>query len=446
MNVSIRDWFIVRNANLRRLVLGRLVTNAGDSVYAIAAMWLVYDLTGSSAYTGLAGFLTMAPQALQVLAGPLVDRWSLRRILVGTQLAQAVLVLTIPLAEFLSLLSVWVVLSVMPLVSLLNQLVYPAQSAAVPRVVDGDDLVAANSLLSLSYQGVDMAFNALAGVLIATTGAVALYLADSVSFAVAAALFVRLHTPAASEDADAGTDAGINPRTDTDSSNTPSAVADGGEDSSTADADSDEAGYLDDLRAGIGFIRGSILLPLLVTGLVANGVFGGAWATMPAFADARGGPEAYGLLMAAIAGGMLVGAAVASVFDDLPYGALSIGLFAVSGSLWLGAVTISWLPGTVALLALATVPFGISNVVTMAMIQTLVPEDLLGRVMAAVGSLSTLMMPVGSALGGVLGDAVGAGVVVGAGGVGLLFVAAYVFAVPSLRRLPAIDEIESLAA
>ncbi|UVE51304.1 MFS transporter [Haloferax larsenii] len=452
MNVSIRDWLIVRNANLRRLVLGRLVTNAGDSVYAIAAMWLVYGLTGSSAYTGLAGFLTMAPQALQVFAGPLVDRWSLRRILVGTQLVQAVLVLTIPVAEFLSLLSVWVVLSVMPLVSLLNQLVYPAQSAAVPRIVDGDDLVAANSLLSLSYQGVDMAFNALAGVLVAATGAVTLYLVDSVSFAVAAALFVRLYIPAASEDDNAGADAGGNSEvttetdTDTDSPDTPSAVADGGEDDSTADADADETGYLDDLRAGLGFIRGSILLPLLVTGLVANGVFGGAWATMPAFADARGGPETYGLLMAAIAGGMLVGAAVASVFDDLPYGALSIALFAVSGSLWLGAVTISWLPGTVALLALATVPFGISNVVTMAMIQTLVPEDLLGRVMAAVGSLSTLMMPVGSALGGVLGDAVGAGVVVGAGGVGLLFVAAYVLAIPSLRRLPAIDEIETLAA
>ncbi|WP_396611022.1 MFS transporter [Haloferax sp. S1W] len=442
MNVSIRDWVLVRNANLRRLVFGRLVTNAGDSVYAIAAMWLVYDLTGSSAYTGLAGFLTMAPQALQVFAGPLVDRWSLRRILVRTQLVQAVLVLAIPLADFLGVLSVWVVLTVMPLVSLLNQLVYPAQSAAVPRIVDGDDLVTANSLLSLSYQGVDMAFNALAGVLIAATGAVTLYLLDSVSFAVAAALFVRLHIPAAGEDDE--------PATDTDSSAATGAVADGGADAPVPDDDDDDelgpSGYLDDLRAGLGFVRGSILLPMLVTGLVANGLLGGAWATMPTFADARGGPEAYGMLMAAIAGGILVGAAVASVFDDLPFGPLTVGLFAVSGSAWLAAISVSWLPGTIALLTLATVPIGISNVITMAIIQTLVPDDLLGRVMAAVGSLSTLMMPAGSALGGVFGDTVGAEFVVGAGGAGLLFVAAYVLAVPSLRRLPAIDEMETLAA
>ncbi|KAB1192762.1 MFS transporter [Haloferax sp. MBLA0076] len=438
MNFDVRDSLLVRNANVRRLILGRLVTNAGDSVYAIAAMWLVYDLTGSSAYTGLAGFLTMAPQAMQVLAGPLVDRWSIRRILVGTQLTQAVLVLVIPLADFLGHLSVWVVLTVMPLVSLLNQLVYPAQSAVVPRLVDDDDLVAANSLLSLSYQGVDLAFNAVAGVLIAATSAVTLYLVDSVSFAIAAGLFVRLSIPSTADgtvgenrnEAEAAVDA----------------VSDGGTDESAGDDEAVQTGYVSDLQAGLGFVRGSILLPLLVSGLVVNGVLGGVWATMPAFADARGGPEAYGFLMAAIAGGMLVGAVGASTFDHLPFGSLTIGLFVFSGVGWLVAIAVPSLAGTVAFLALATVPLGISNVLSVAMIQSLVPESLLGRVMATVGSLSTLMMPVGSALGGFLGDYVGSTSVVAAGGVGLLFVAVYVVALPTLRRLPPIGDIETLSA
>jgi hypothetical protein len=58
----------------RRLFAGRVVTNVGDSLYFVAAMWLVYRLTGDPVYSGIAGFLTLAPAALQFLVGPLVDR------------------------------------------------------------------------------------------------------------------------------------------------------------------------------------------------------------------------------------------------------------------------------------------------------------------------------------------------------------------------------------
>ena len=54
-------------------------------------MWLVYVLTGSSFYTGLAGFLVQAPTSVQFLFGPLIHRWKLRRVFVGTQLVQAIL-------------------------------------------------------------------------------------------------------------------------------------------------------------------------------------------------------------------------------------------------------------------------------------------------------------------------------------------------------------------
>ena len=446
MHVPFRDNVLFRNTNLRRLVFGRLVTNAGDSVYAIAAMWLVYDLTGSSAYTGLAGLLTMGPQALQVFVGPLVDRWSLRRILVGTQVVQAVLVLVIPLTYALAALTVWVVLPVMPLVSLLNQFVYPAQNAALPRIVNQEDLVSANSLLSLAYQGVDMAFNALAGVLVAAVGAVTLYLLDSVTFVVAAALFLGLRVPKTSESAEEETDA---ESSDEPTTTAAAAVTDGGDDGSdnddAVDVDVDEdSSYLTDLRAGLSFVRGTILLPLLVTSVVANGTLGGVWATMPAFADARGGPEAYGVLMAAIAGGMLVGALVASWFEEWPLGRLTVVLYALSGSVWLAAVASSSLPTTAVLLALALVPVGVSNVIVVTTFQTLVPDDLLGRVMAAIGSISTVAMPVGSAAGGVLADATSATYVVAGGGLGLLFVAVYIAAIPSLRRLPRTDELETL--
>lgn len=415
----------LRNADFRRLFLGRLVTNAGDSLYSVAAMWLVYDLSGSTAYTGLAGFLVFAPQVLQLFVGPLVDRWPLRRILVGTQLLQAVLVLVIPVAWWAGALSAELVLVVMPLLSLLNQFVYPAQAAALPRLVSKEQLVGANSALSLAYQGTDLAFNALSGVLVAAVGAVSLYLVDSVTFVVAAALFFGIRLPSAREESAAAA-AAEGP-----------AVADGGDDPT-------DSGYLTDLREGVSFVRKTVLLQLLVPGIVANFAFGATLAVLPAFADALGGSAVYGGLMAALAGGSLVGSVVASRLSGVAYGRLSITGFALGGAIWLAAVGVDWTPGTVALFALAFVPVGVTNVIASALIQSMVPDDLLGRVSAVSTSINVSMTPLGALLGGVAAESLGAATVVAGGGLGMLFIAAYALAVPALRRLPAVSEVETL--
>ena len=52
-----------RNRNFLGL-LGRLVTNAGDSLYAVVAVWLVHDFTGSTVYTGIAEALLLLPLVL----------------------------------------------------------------------------------------------------------------------------------------------------------------------------------------------------------------------------------------------------------------------------------------------------------------------------------------------------------------------------------------------
>lgn len=401
---------LLRNRDFRLLLLGRLVTNAGDSLYAVAAMWLVYALSGSMFYTGLAAFLTLGPQALQAFAGPLVDRWPVRRLLVGTQLVQAVLVLSVPAAAWLGVLSAPLVLAVMPLLALLNQLVYPAQTAALPRIVDREQLTAANSAFSLAYQGAEMAFNALAGLLVAAVGAVSLYVVDSVTFAVAVALFAGLRVPPAE----------------------PSVPeAEGG-------------GYLSDLLAGVRFVRGTVLLPLLGSGVFANALLGATLPVLPAFAAARGGPDTYGLLLAALAGGSLTGAVLAGRFDGVPLGRLSMAAFGVAAVAWFGALSVGPVAGTVALFGLAFVPVGVTNVLLMTMLQRLVPEDLLGRVTALAGSASTAVMPVGSLLGGALGEFLGADAVMVLGGAGFVWIVAYVAAVPSLRRLPATTAADTL--
>jgi MFS family permease len=420
---------VLRDSDLRRLLLARLVTNAGDSLYYVAATWLVYALTGSTFYTGLATFLVLAPAGLQFLFGPLVDRVPLRSLLVGTQVTQMVLVLVVPVAYFLDALSVWVLLVVMPLLSLLNQPAYPAQSAAIPRIVDREDLVAANSVFSVAYQGVDAAFNALGGLLVAVVGAVTLFVVDSVTFAVAALLLLGITIPAA-EAAD---------RTEGEAGDeTPegTVAADGG--------DLGPESYLDSLRAGFSFVRGTVVSRAMLATVVVNGSLGGVLAVLPAYGDALGGEVAYGLAMAAIGGGLLVGSLVAGVFDDRPLGLLLGGGAAFSAVVWATAVGIGWLPMTVPLLAVAFVPVGVTNVLFASMMQALVPEASMGRVMVLVGSVSAGATPFGGLLGGSLAAVTSPGLVMLTGAVGFAFVALWVFAVPDLRRLPHIGEIETL--
>jgi MFS family permease len=424
---------VLRNPAFRRLFLGRVVTNAGDSLYYVAATWLVYDLTGSSLFTGLATFLVLGPAAFQFLFGPLVDRWPLRRVLVGTQVSQMLLVLVVPLAWALDLLSVWLLLAVMPLLSLLNQPVYPAESAALPRLVARDELVAANSAFSVAYQGVDAAFNALGGLLVALVGAVTLFLVDSVTFAVAALLFLGLRIPAA------GTTDGRD-ETVTDETGS-SVVATDGSGAGGADGES----YLDALRAGFALVRGTVVSRAMAATVVANASIGGVLAALPAYGDALGGEVAYGLAMAAIGGGLLVGALVAGAFDDRPLGRMLIAGSAFSAATWALAIALGWLPVTVTLLAVAFVPVGVTNVLFVSMMQALVPETSLGRVMALVGSVSAGATPVGGLLGGALASVTTPALVMFGGSVGFAFIAAFVLAVPELRRLPRVADVETLA-
>jgi MFS family permease len=436
------------NRNFRRLFAGRLITNVGDSLYFVAATWLVYDLTGNPAFSGLAGFLVMAPQALQAFAGPLVDRWDLRRVLVGTQVVQGVVILSLPIVAHLGWLSVWVVLTVMPLLSLLNQFVYPAQSAALPRIVDDDELVGANSLFSLAYQGTELVANAAAGVLVALVGAVAMFAIDSVTFAAAALLFATVQVPAAgagdTDPADAGAPTDP-PAANADASETGAAVADGGSEPVDEGATDDPESYRDSLLEGISFVRGTVLVPIVLGATVVNFVASGATiGILPAFADSLGGAGAYGALMASMAGGMLVGAIVASSLDDLPFGRLTIGSFLLSGVLWIAAVTVAWLPGTVALLALAAVPIGASNVLLSSVVQSVVPDRLLGRVSGLLGSASTAAVPIGALLGGAFASVFGPAVVLAAGGASVLLLACYWLVHPRLRRMGPVSEAKTL--
>ncbi|WP_459845628.1 MFS transporter [Halolamina salina] len=401
-----RQFSIPANRSFRRLLAGRATSFLGDGLFTVAVMWLVFELTGSTTYTGLAGFLLRAPNALKLFAGPLVDRSRLGRVLVGSELLGAALALLVPLAAVLGELSVWVVLGVLPFMALTELFAAPAQTAALPRIVDRESLVRANSAFSVVTSGVDAGAQALGGALVAAVGAVALYAVDAATYAVAAVVFLGVSIPAAE-----GSDDESDPL--------------------------DLATYRRELREGIAVLTGSVLGVMLLASLLANFLTSAAFAVLPAYAASISGAAGYGLLLGATTAGVIVGSLLAPVVEDRPLGVTNAVGLSLAGGLWIAGVELGGVAVTAALFAASRVPIGVYNVGVQATVQTGVPDDRLGRVTATVSSLSNVVGPLGLLLGGVVGDAVGATAVLLGGGVGIAATGLLWGALPSLRRFGA---------
>lgn len=407
---------LLRNRNFSTLFAGRMITNAGDSLYTVATMWLVYELGGSTFDTGIAGFLVMFPNMLQFSAGPLVDRWSLKSTLLITQILQAIFVLIIPIASYFDFLTVTLVLIIMPIVAMLNQFVYPAQTAALPAILEKKHLVKGNSAFAFAYQGIDLAFNAIAGGAVALIGATALFLIDSVTFVIAALLFSTLRIP--------------------EKKNVP--ILEGR--TSTLD---NLKKYGKEVKEGFTFVINSVLAKLFVGSIVANFAIGATLAVLPAYADWWGGSEYYGLFLASLSAGSLIGAFCASYLSKYPLGRLSIITFFVGGISWVVSALVPWAPLSVLLFGLAWVPVGATNVLFGTAIQSIVPQRLMARTISVSASIGTSAMPIGSLIGGWSASLESSIVVFPVLGTGFIFLALYISSVPVLRKLPKVEEMNT---
>ncbi|WP_026690928.1 MFS transporter [Alteribacter aurantiacus] len=403
------------NRNFAFMFFGRIITNIGDSLYAVAAMWLVYDLGGSTFYTGLAGFLTIVPRIIQLLGGPFIDRLPVRKLLLTTQLLQAGLLLTIPIASYFGYLTVGLVLVITPLLATLNTFVYPAQMAALPSIVKKEELTKANSYFTVAYQGIDIACNAVAGVLIVVLGAVSIYLLDSLMFLIGAILFSFLRMPRVTTQAN----------------------------QKKKDVKEHMRTYGKELSEGVAVLFNKTMSRLLIGVIGINLVGGATFVVLPAFADLKGGAEIYGLLLMAQAAGSLTGALLTPYLKLERFGLGRIyGLaFLCSGLLWASALfsPITWM--MVLIYGLAWLPGGITNILIITCLQKGIPKAYLGRVMSAVYSISGIALPVGSLVGGALGVYIGSTAIIFFSGLSVTLIGLFWLLDRNTQALPKIEDI-----
>jgi MFS family permease len=371
--------------NFRLFFVGQGISLIGTWMQSVALGWLVLELTNSAFAVGLNQALRSLGVLLFTLyAGTVVDRVDKRRLIVWTQLLQMLEALALAVLVWTKGVTVWQVMALALGFGVVNAFDIPARQAFIADLVPKDDLMNAIALNSSMFNAARIAGPAVAGVLIGAAGIGACFFVNGVSYiAVVAGLLAMRLPPVPAR---------------------PAAV-------------SGWAGF----RMGVGFIRRDPRVLALVALVAAFSVCGFPFL----------------VLMPAVGIGAMVGAlGLAVAGRRVPKGpALLAGggafatllvLFAAARSFGLAAL----------LLALVGCAMIITTALANTMLQTIVPDELRGRVMAFYAFVFVGMAPFGAFLAGLLAEHTSASVAIVWGGVGCLGAAALAaWSVPELRRM-----------
>jgi len=164
---------------------------------SIAASWLIYRLSGSEFFLGLATFCSQFPSAvLSPFAGVFVDHWDKRRVLIVTQTLSLIQSATLAYLTISNTVTIEDILALSIFQALVNAFDMPARQSLVAELVeDRNDLPNAIGLSSAMFHGSRLIGPAIAGFVIAGFGEGVCFAIDAVSYiaVIASLIFIASH-------------------------------------------------------------------------------------------------------------------------------------------------------------------------------------------------------------------------------------------------------------
>ena len=176
----------------------QIVSYLGDWFAFVALAGLVEDVTDSRFLVSLVLVsMTIPGLFMSPIAGSFADRFDRRKILIVVSILQAFAALLLLLH---SAAGIWITFLSQCLIAGLAAFVGPSTSASVPNLVDNEDDLRKTNALFGSTWGIMLAVGAaLGGLFAAVFGRNAAFIANAVSFVVAALLFAGVKRPMQSE-------------------------------------------------------------------------------------------------------------------------------------------------------------------------------------------------------------------------------------------------------
>ena len=369
-----------------------------------AVGFLIFELTRSPIYLGYAGFAAGIPSWIFTLYGGVIaDRLSRRYLLIITQTAMMVLAFVLTTITFLHIVQPWHILFLAFLLGVANAFDAPARQAFASELVSRDDLTNAIALNSTMFQLATVIGPTAAGIAYAAFGPGWCFAINGVSFIaviIALALMRDIPPPAQQKHRDG----------------------------------------LAAIKEGLSYVIHHRLVRTIILLVATSSLLGLSFTTLvPAWAVnvLGGGPQMNGLLYSARGVGSLLGALLIA----------SLGRFTFRGKLVMAGAFVYPLFFLVfsfarsvplSLITLVIVGAGVIMVLNLcnAIVQTIAPDYLRGRIMGVYSLIFFGFLPIGSLWTGFLAETWNEPVAVAVNAVLCIGVAAGVYwKVPEVRGL-----------
>jgi MFS family permease len=354
----------LRHRNYRLFFWGQLVSLIGTWMQQTAMSWFVYEITNSKLLLGVVAAMGSAPMMLSsIWGGSLADRYPKRSILIATQTAQMICAFFLAVGVWAGFATPLFIIVVAAFNGLAMGFDMPARQAFTVEMTSREDLLNAISLNSSIVNGARVVGPSLAGLLIGVVGVAMCFLLNGLTFVAVLAGLLMMRLPLFQR---------------------PAHAVSAGEHAWN----------------GIVYSMKHQRVRTILLLFLAVGVFGWSYTVlMPAFArDVLGrGANGYGILMSASGTGALIGALVVATYGHL-FAPRKLAL----GGVWLFSAALLALSLSrsfyIALAFLFVAGFGMllffstSNTV----LQTIVPDEMRGRVMGVWSLVFGAMIPLGS--------------------------------------------------
>ena len=396
----------MRHRNFRLYFWGQLISVVGVWMQSTAQQWLVYRITGSQTSLGMVTFINFLPVLLfSLFMGVVTDQFPRRKLLIFTQLWFTLLAIILAAFTWLEFVQYWHILLLSFLLGLGTALDFPARQAFVVEMVDGEkrDVMNAISINAALFNVARILGPAIGGAVVATFGEAPAFAINGVSYLAVVLGLLLMKLPHQAEKA-----ARVHP--------------------------------IERMKIGFRYIFAERdILGLVIMVAAVSTVGFGSLTLVPVFAKdiLKIGAEGFGQLLSSQGAGALVGSFLLIFLGDRFHkGRLLLFSRILLGPSIIGLAfsRIPWI--SMALMAVLGYSLITQLVLTNTMIQTIVPDELRGRVISTYTWALGGFFPLGSLMMGFLGDQIGAPEAAMISGVGsILLVGVNLALFPSMQKL-----------
>lgn len=422
-----------RDPRFLRLWAAETISHFGSSITGIALPFVAITLLNAGplevAILNLADFLPFL--LIGLLAGALVDRLPRRAVLIGGDLGRAALILTIPAAYLAGLLTLTQLIVVGFSVGVLTVFFDVAYQAYLPSLIGRKDLVEGNSKLEFSRSAAGLLGPGLGGLLVEVLRAPVAMLVDAASFLVSALFLTTIKDRAAAAD---------------------STIEETPKKGNSHTEKPARGAMRREIADGLRFVFGHPVLRTVGAATATSNLFssiGGAAFMLFAINELKMSPALIGAAFSLGSVGGLVASLVAGpISRRFGVGRVIVTTVALGGpfefAVGLGSAGADAL--NLLLIAAAGFVMGgsgtIYNINQVSLRQAITPEAMSGRMNATMRWFVWGTMPIGSIIGGIIGETLGvrAAILIGGAGATLAFVPLLFGPVWRIKEMPTTEE------